>query len=132
MYAVISLSGHQYTVQKGDKLVVDSLGSDEGAKVEAEVLMTIDGDKIELGNPTLAGVVAELKVLDSRLGDKVRVYKMKAKKRYRRNKGHRSAQTIVEVVSIGKGSAKTAPAKEEATDAPKKAPAKKAPAKKAE
>ncbi len=96
MQAVISISGKQFTVSAGDKLVLNSLFNEVGDTVTPDVLMTMDGGKVTLGSAPV-----ELKVLEHKLGDKIRVYKMKAKKRYRRNKGHRQSLTVVEVTSVG-------------------------------
>lgn len=117
MYAVIEFAGHQYKVKEGDKFKVNSLSAKEGDKVKVDsVLMTFDekGEKVTLGTPTVDGVTVELKVLDHFKSDKVRVFKMKAKKRYKRNKGHRQHLTLVEVTKIGKAAAKKAPAKKAA------------------
>ena len=90
--------------------------------------MTFDekGSSVKLGSP-YTGDTVELKVLGDKKGDKVRVFKMLAKKRYRRNKGHRQALTMVEVVKIGAAKAAAKPAAEK-----KEAPAKKPAAKKTE
>jgi len=134
MYAVIEFAGHQYKVKEGDKFEVNSLDAKEGSKLVIDkVLMTFD-DKgtIDLGTPLVSGGSVELKVLEHLKGDKVRVYKMKAKKRYRRNKGHRQSLTMVEVVKIGgaKSPAKKAAPKKETAE--KKSPAKKVTPKKTE
>lgn len=103
MFAVIDLAGHQYKVKKGDKLFLNRLEEKEGSKFSVEnVLMTFseDGKTVNVGKPNVAGAKVELKVLEHKKGDKVRVYKMKAKKRYRRNKGFRPSLSVVEVVSV--------------------------------
>lgn len=111
MYAIISFAGHQYKVKEGDKLELNYLDAEVGSdlKVEEVLAMFDEAGKVELGTPTVAGKSVSLKVLEHQKGEKVRVYKMKAKKRYRRNRGFRPLQTIVEVVSVG-GSAKKAAA----------------------
>ncbi|PIQ79843.1 50S ribosomal protein L21 [Candidatus Peregrinibacteria bacterium CG11_big_fil_rev_8_21_14_0_20_41_10] len=104
MYAVINFKGHQYKVKEGDKFVVNRLETEEGKNLTVkEVLMTFDEAEtdIKVGHPFVEGGKVELKVLSHRLGDKIRVFKMKAKKRYMRNKGHRQNETVVEVVKIG-------------------------------
>lgn len=130
MYAIIEIAGHQYKVKEGDRFKVNSLGVEEGKKIDAErVLMTFDekGDKVSVGSPEVSGAKVELKVVANDKDKKVRVFKMKAKKRYRRNKGHRQHISVVEVVKISSGAASAA--KKEADEV--KEPAKKAPAKKA-
>lgn len=103
MFAVIDFAGHQYKVQKGDKLMVNLLDEKEGSKINVEkVLMTFseDGSDVKVGKPVVSGAKVELKVLEHKKGEKVRVYKMKAKKRYRRNKGFRPSLSVVEVVNV--------------------------------
>jgi large subunit ribosomal protein L21 len=103
MFAVIDFAGHQYKVQKGDKFAVNRLSEEEGSKITVEnVLMTFseDGSDAKVGTPNLSGAKVELKVLEHKKGDKKRVYKMKPKKRYRRNKGFRPSLSVVEVVSV--------------------------------
>jgi large subunit ribosomal protein L21 len=120
MYAVISIAGHQYKVQQGDMLELNYLDAEVGSAVSVDQVLAMfdESGKLELGTPTVAGKTVELKVLEHLKGDKVRVYKMKAKKRYRRNKGFRPTLTKVEVVSVG-GAAKKAAAKKPAAKAEK-------------
>lgn len=103
MFAVIEFAGHQYKVQKGDKFAVNRLSEKEGSKITVEnVLMTFseDGKDTKIGKPNVSGAKVELKILEHKKEDKKRVYKMKAKKRYRRNKSFRPSVSVVEVVSV--------------------------------
>lgn len=103
MFAVINFAGHQYKVKDGDKIVVDSVEANEGDQVVAkEVLLVFSEDEkdVKLGKPFVAGAKVEMKVLAHRKGNKVRVFKMKAKKRYMRNRGHRQHETVLEVVKV--------------------------------
>lgn len=113
MYAVISFAGHQYKVKQGDVLELNYVDHEVGSTVPVDQVLAMfdESGKLELGMPTLEGTAVELKVLEHLKGEKVRVYKMKAKKRYRRNKGFRPTLSKVEVVSIGGSVAKKAPAK---------------------
>jgi large subunit ribosomal protein L21 len=112
MYAVISFSGHQYKVKQGDVMDLNYLEAEVGDSISVDQVLALfdESGKIELGDPTVAGKTVELKVLEHLKGEKVRVYKMKAKKRYRRNKGFRPTLTKVEVTGVGVV-AKKAPAK---------------------
>ena len=115
MYAVIKTGGKQYRVAVGDKLKVESLKVEEGDKVVLDhVLMIGDGDKVDVGTPTL-DVTVEAKVLSNGRGKKLRIVKFRRRQNSRTRTGHRQNFTELEIVSIGG-----------------KAPAKKAPAKKAE
>ncbi len=102
MYSVIEFAGQQLKVQKGDIVTVNRVNHKEGSKFDVEsVLLKFDADgkDVTIGAPLVEGAKVTFKVLEHKLGDKVRVYKMKAKKRYRRNKGHRQSLTVLEVVA---------------------------------
>ena len=103
MYSVIEFAGQQFKVQKGDKVTVNHVDHKEGSKFDVEtVLLQFDdeGKNVTIGAPVIEGAKVTFKVLEHKLGDKVRVYKMKAKKRYRRNKGHRQSLSVLEVVDV--------------------------------
>ena len=113
MYAVISLAGHQHKVKEGDKLELNFIESEVGESIITDQVLALfdESGKVELGMPTVPGKAVELKILEHKKGDKIRVYKMKAKKRYRRNKGFRPTLTIVEVVSLSAKPVAAKPAK---------------------
>lgn len=101
MFAIIELGGKQYTVKVKDILRIEKLPVDEGKIATIDkVLLTSDGKTVKIGAPYVAGASVELKVLKTAKGDKVRIFKMKAKKRYRRTKGHRQMYSEVEVVKV--------------------------------
>jgi large subunit ribosomal protein L21 len=124
MYAVVESGGKQYKVEEGTSLLVDLLDAKEGDKVALRPVLFRDGDVI-VGAKDLAKVKVEAKVAGHLRGPKIKVFKYKAKKGYRKRAGHRSELTRLEVTSLkgGKGGAakKAEPAK--------KADAEKAPAK---
>ena len=135
MYAVVKTGGKQYRVAVGDKLKVESLKAEAGETVTLDhVLMITDGDKVEVGTPTLDSTV-EAKVLGNGRGKKLRIVKFRRRQNSRTRTGHRQNFTELEITAIGgKKPAKAAPAKKAAAPAKKAAvPAKKAavPAKKA-
>lgn len=100
-YAIIQLQGKQYRVTKGDTLVIDRLPAAEKAKLEVtDILLVADGEKITIGQPTIAKAKVTLSVQSHDRGDKIRVAKYKAKSRYRRVKGHRQALSTVVVEKI--------------------------------
>ena len=109
MYAVIETGGKQYKVVVGDKLKVEKLAADEGASVELRrVLMVADGENITLG-PPLAETSVSATVLSHGRGVKIRVFKMKRRKDYRRTQGHRQAYTEIQITAIdGKPGTKVA------------------------
>ena len=124
MFAIIRVGGKQYRVENGTQILVDRLHVEEGSAVEGvEVLMLANGDDIQIGAPTLeipVGVTA----LRHQMGKKIRVFKYKAKKNYRRRIGSRPHQTLIRVDSINGNSERANPrAAQAATSAVATAPA---------
>ncbi len=111
MYAVIETGGKQYKVAVGDKLRVEKLAADEGASVElGRVLMVADGENIALGSPAAETPVCATVLAHGRRG-KIRVFKMKRRKHYRRTQGHRQSYTEIQITAIGDDKAGAKPAK---------------------
>ncbi len=101
MIAVIQSGGKQYLVSKGDKIQVEKLAGEKDATLTFDqVLATFDGAKYELGKPFLSGAKVEAKILKQGRSPKVRVFKYKAKSKYRRTIGHRQSYTEVEITKI--------------------------------
>lgn len=100
-FAVIATGGKQYKVAPGEKIKVEKLDVAEGDSFKFEdVLLTADGDKVEIGAPLLKGAVVEAKVLKQGRAAKVTVFKFHSKTRYRKRKGHRQMFTELEIVKI--------------------------------
>ncbi len=116
MYAVVESGGKQYKVEEGTSLLVDRIDAKDGDKVALRPVLFRDGDVI-VAAKDLAKVKVEAKVTEHLRGPKIKVFKYKAKKGYRKRAGHRSELTKLEVTSL-KG-AKGGSSKKEA-----KAPAK--------
>jgi large subunit ribosomal protein L21 len=135
-YAVIETGGKQYKVEKGTSLLVDRLSAKEGAKVALRPVMFRDKEVVAAPKE-LEKVKVEATVTEHLRGKKIKVFKYKPKKGYRRRAGHRSELTKLEVTEVRMGAAakkpaakpKEEPAKEKPAVA-KKPAAKKAPAKK--
>lgn len=82
-YAVVRIGGKQYKAVEGKEILVDKLADPK--KVEAEVLLMVDGDKVSVGTPVVKDVKISLKVVkEEEKGEKIEVYKFKAKSRYKR------------------------------------------------
>jgi len=112
-YAVIETGGKQYKVEKGTSLLVDRLSAKEGDKVSLRPVMFRDKEVVA-GGKELAKVKVEATVAEHLRGPKIKVFKYKAKKGYRRRAGHRSELTKLEVTEISLGDRKaTAPKKAE-------------------
>jgi large subunit ribosomal protein L21 len=125
MYAVIESGGKQYKVEKGTSLLVDRLDAKEGDKVALRAVMF--RDKEVIAEPKeLEKVKVEATVAEHLRGPKIKVFKYKPKKGYRRRAGHRSELTKLEVTELKVGAAKKAAAKpKEKKPAAKKPAAKK-------
>jgi large subunit ribosomal protein L21 len=118
-YAVIEMGGKQYRVEKGDSVVVDRVDAKEGAKVTARAVLYAAGDKTVMDGPELDKVKVEAVVTEHIKGDKIRVFKYRPKKRYRRTVGHRSLLTRLEISDIRTGSARAKADEKPKTEAAK-------------
>lgn len=98
--AVVKIGGKQFIVAEKETLLVDLL--QEGTKeLTLDALLVIDGDKTQVGMPTVKGVVVTAKVIDDLVkGDKIRVIRYKAKKRVHKENGHRQKYSKIEITSI--------------------------------
>ena len=101
MYAVVKAGGKQYGVAAGDELQVERVEMEPGDEVEfSDVLMVADGDDVRVGAPTVEGAVVRATVVSQERGPKIRIFKFKAKKRYRRRAGHRQHLTRLRIEEI--------------------------------
>lgn len=102
MDAIVDIAGTQEKVSEGQKLLVPRLKEEPGSEVSLEtVLMLLDKDgKVTTGSPHVSGATVKVKVLDHSRGKKLRVFKMKRRKRYRRTIGSRPDYTEIEVLKI--------------------------------
>jgi large subunit ribosomal protein L21 len=102
MYAVIKTGGKQYRVAAGQQLRVEKLVADVGAEISlGEVLMVSgEGDTTKVGTPTVAGASVTATVVEHGLGDKVRIFKMRRRKHYKKSQGHRQAYTEIRITGI--------------------------------
>lgn len=101
MFAIVETGGRQEKVTEGAVVVIDRLAADAGAEVTFDkVLIVQSGEDVMIGTPYVAGATVTGVVLDQSRGKKIRVFKMKRRKQYRRTRGHRTQQTRVQVKSI--------------------------------
>ena len=114
MYAIVEIAGHQFKVEKDQKVFVNRLSTEEGKKVDFDnVLLIGDGNNVTLGAPAIDGAQVSAKVLKHLKGDKVIVFKKKRRKGYRVKNGHRQALTEIVIEGItASGAKKAAPKKE--------------------
>ena len=108
MYAVIKTGGKQYRVQPGDLLVVEKLEGEAGAAVSfGEVLMLGDGEAVTVGAPLVDGASVAATLIETRKGDKVKIFKKIRRQGYRRTRGHRQHETVLRVTGITAGGKET-------------------------
>ena len=101
MYAVIKTGGKQYKVAAGEKLKIESLGVEVGEQVTLDqVLMVVDGANVSIGSPTVAGAKVKATVLSHGRGKKVKIFKLRRRKHYKRQQGHRQNYTEVVIGDI--------------------------------
>jgi large subunit ribosomal protein L21 len=98
MYAVVETGGKQYRVEKGSTLLVDRLSAEEGDKVDLRAVALLDKDLV--AGEDAEKVKVEAKVAGHERGPKIRVFKYRPKKGYRKRHGHRSELTRLEVTEI--------------------------------
>ena len=99
-YAVIRTGGKQYRVAEGQTLLVERLTGDEGASIELEPLLFVGDDQFADGDD-LAKVKVEARIVGHERGPKIRIFKYKPKRGYKRRQGHRQELTRIRVDSIG-------------------------------
>jgi len=90
MFAIIKTGGKQYKVAKDDKVKIEKLDAEAGASVELEVLYGEGGKK--------ASVTAT--ILEHIKAPKVIIFKKKRRHNYRRKRGHRQPQTVVQITNV--------------------------------
>ncbi|MDF2378976.1 MAG: 50S ribosomal protein L21 [Candidatus Gracilibacteria bacterium] len=101
MFAVILTGAKQYLVKEGDKIKVEKLETEEGKNhtFDKVLLYSADDKAVEVGTPFL-GKKVEAKVLTQGKAKKIVVFKMKAKKNYKRTRGHRQMYTELQITKI--------------------------------
>jgi len=119
MFAVVKTGGKQYRVSEEQKLLVEKLDGDAGARVALNQVLMIgeEGAKPTVGDPLVEKAVVFAEVVRQTRGEKVVVFKKKRRRNYRRKAGHRQNLTLIKVLKIaadGKTPAKKAVKKSKA------------------
>jgi large subunit ribosomal protein L21 len=104
MYAVIKTGGKQYRVKPGDVLVVEMLAGEPGAKVDFDqVLMLGEGEAVTVGAPVVEGASVAATLIETRKGEKIKIFKKIRRHGYRRTRGHRQLESVLRVTAIAGG-----------------------------
>lgn len=101
MYAVIKTGGKQYRVSSGEKIKVEQLTADVGSQVTLDkVLMLADGDKVSIGQPLVQGAKVQATVIAHGRGDKIHIFKLRRRKHFKKQQGHRQNYTEIQINEI--------------------------------
>ncbi len=101
MYAVFETGGKQYKAAVGDVLFIEKLNVEAGETVKFDkVLLVSDNGEVKAGTPYVDGAVVEAKLEKNGKGKKIRIFKYKAKKTYRRRIGHRQPYSKVVITAV--------------------------------
>ena len=103
MYAIIETGGKQYQVKEGDEIFIEKLDVNADDTVTFDKVVAVGGDSLTVGAPYVDGAAVEAKVIKNGKAKKIRVFKYKAKKNYRRRQGHRQPYTQVQIDAITVG-----------------------------
>lgn len=108
MYAVIKTGGKQYRVQPGDTIVVEKLDGDAGAELKFDSVLMLGGDKgVTLGAPLINGAFVGATLVETRKGEKIKIFKKTRRQGYRRTNGHRQMESVLRITGI-EGAGETA------------------------
>ena len=101
MYAVVRTGGKQYRLGVGDSVKVEKLPDEVGNIVElSQILMVSNGGEVKVGTPLVTGASVKAEIVGHGRNKKIRVFKMKRRKKYRRTQGHRQAFTQLKITEI--------------------------------
>mgnify|MGYP003620742335 CR=1 FL=1 len=98
MYAVIKTGGKQYRVAPGQKLKVEQIPADIGQEISLDQVLSVgEGESLKVGSPLVEGATVTAKVLAHGRHDKIKIFKMRRRKHYRKSQGHRQNFTEIEI-----------------------------------
>jgi len=107
MYSIVTISGKQYCVSEGDIIKVSSQDWKVGDRVKLnQVLLTDNGENIEVGTPKVNGASVTVEILEHNRDKKLLIYKKKRRKGYQRKNGHRQGYTLLKVNNLQTSSTK--------------------------
>ena len=121
MFAIINIAGKQFKVEEGDQLKVPHLSTEVGKSlVFDKVLLINDNSNVELGSPILKNISVSATVVDHGRDRKIRIFKKKRRKGYKRKNGHRQGFSLIKIDSISMSKAKKSSIKTDKAKAEKK------------
>ena len=101
MYAVIKSGGKQHRVEPGEVLRLEKLDAETGAIIDFDRVMMIgEGGQVKIGEPYVDGGKVSAEIMSHGRGNKITVIKMKRRKHYRRQAGHRQSYTEIKITEI--------------------------------
>lgn len=103
MYAVVEIAGKQFRVEKDQSIFVHRLESEEGSKIDFDNVLLIENEgEVSVGAPSIEGAKVSAEVLQHLKGDKVIVFKKKRRKGYKKKNGHRQYLSEIKITNIVK------------------------------
>ncbi|RJQ13633.1 50S ribosomal protein L21 [Candidatus Parcubacteria bacterium] len=101
MIVAVEIGSKQYLVKQNDEVVVEKIPYEKGKSFNIDkVLLVHDDKKLDIGKPFIKGALVEAKVLEQFRADKVKVFRYKPKKRYKKMSGHRQHLTKIKILKI--------------------------------
>jgi len=100
MYAIVRTGGKQYRVAAGDTLRVERIEAPVGEQVTLDEVLLVGGDETRVGAPRVEGASVVARVVEHGRDQKVRVFKSKKRKQYRRTRGHRQSYTAIKIDEV--------------------------------
>ena len=100
MYALIETSGSQLRVAEGDEIIVDRVSAEQGSNIELDKVLLLSAEDTTIGTPYVPGAKVTAEVVDHILGDKVETYKYRRARRYRKSIGFRARLSVLKIQSI--------------------------------
>lgn len=101
MYAVIKTGGKQYKVAAGEKIKVEQIAADVGQEIEIDQVLAVgNGTDLKIGAPLVAGAIVKATVVAHGKHDKVRIFKLRRRKHYKKSQGHRQTYTELQISAV--------------------------------
>jgi len=101
MYAVIKTGGKQYKVAAGEKIKVEQIAADVGQEVVIDQVLAVgSGADLKVGSPLVAGASVKATVVAQGKHDKVRIFKLRRRKHYKKSQGHRQTYTELQIEAV--------------------------------